>query len=172
MYTEAKNGAEKTKGGSMRKLFYLLVFSLIIKVPGNAQDFSVYTLQNMNFGAFFQGNAGGTIEISPDGSRTVTGDVIPIYLGIPYYQAIFEIEAPVGTIVSVLNNTEVNLPGSNGGMLTWKIGNTTPVSPFIITVPAPGRTQIHIGGTLTTAGTNAHPAGSYSGSIFITFNQE
>jgi hypothetical protein len=145
---------------------------MLIKVPGYTQDFSVYTLQNMSFGAFFQGNGGGTVEVTADGSRTVTGDVVPIYLGIPYYQAIFEIEAPVGTIVSVLNNAEVKLPGSNGGMLTWKIGDTNPVSPFITTVPAPGRTQIHIGGTLTTQGTNTHPAGSYSGSIFITFNQE
>ena len=156
----------------MKSVFFLLLFGVIIKVPGRAQDFSVYTLQNISFGAFFQGNAGGTIEVSAEGARSVTGDIVPIYLGIPYYQAIFEIEAPVGTIVSILNNAEVKLPGSNGGLLTWTIGSTNPYSPFIISVPAPGRTQVQIGGKLKTEGAGSNPAGSYSGTVFITFNHE
>ena len=165
-------GIESRMWQKSRNLFILFLLSVVFKVPGNAQDFSVYTLQNMSFGAFFQGTGGGTIEVTADGSRTVTGDVVPIFLGVPYYQAIFEIDAPVGTIVSILNNAEVQLPGTNGGMLTWTIGNTNPFSPFIITVPAPGRTQVQIGGKLKTAGTGSNPAGSYSGTIFITFNNE
>ena len=163
---------DRRKRNVMKRVFFLLMISMLVKVPGSAQDFSVYTLQNMSFGAFFQGNGGGTIEVSAEGARSVTGDIVPIYLGIPYYQAIFEIEAPVGTIVSILNNTEVKLPGSNGGMLTWTIGNSNPFSPFIISVPAPGRTQVQIGGKLKTEGTGSNPAGSYSGTIFITFNHE
>ena len=159
---------------SYRLLQVIIMITLIhaIKIQGYTQDFSVYTVQNMSFGAFFLGNAGGTIEIGADGTRSVNGDVVPIYLGIPFYQATFEIEAPPGTIVSILNNTEVKLPGSNGGMLTWRIGNTSPMSPFITTVPAPGKTLVHIGGKLTASGVAANPAGAYSGNIMITFNQE
>jgi hypothetical protein len=153
-----------------RLLQILLLVSFGIR--GNAQDFSIYTIQHMSFGAFYLGNSGGTIEVGADGSRSVTGDVVPLQLGFTYHQAIFEIEAPVGTIISVLNNAEVKLPGSNGGMLTWTIGNTSPVSPFITTVAAPGRTQVNIGGKLQAGGASVNPAGSYSGTIFITFNQE
>lgn len=152
--------------------FVLLFLMTNFCIAGKAQNFSVYTIQHMSFGAFFLGNNGGTIEINADGSRTATGDIVPLHLGFPYYQAIFDIEAPQGTIISILNNADVKLTGSNGGMLTWTIGNTLPVSPFITTVAAPGKTQVNIGGKLTAGGTAANPAGAYTGTIFITFNQE
>lgn len=138
----------------------------------SAQEFSIYTIQHMSFGAFFLGSTGGTIEVGADGSRIVTGDVVPLHLGFTYHQAIFDIEAPVGTIISIMSNAVESLPGSNGGMLTWRIGDTSPISPFITTIASPGRTQINIGGKLQAGGASVNPAGTYSGTILITFNQE
>jgi hypothetical protein len=163
---------ERWKDKKWLQVFFLLLVMISIRIQGYTQDFAVYTLQHMSFGAFFLGNTGGTIEISADGSRTADGDVVPLHLGYLYHQAIFEIEAPAGTIISILNNAEVKLSGSNGGMLTWNIGNTLPVSPFITTIAAPGRTQVSVGGKLNAAGASVNPAGTYSGTISITFNQE
>lgn len=141
-------------------------------LPGDPAALSVYTTQNISFGAFAHGNSGGTITISPDGIRTVTGDVIALNLGIQYNNAIFEIESPSGTIISIINGPDVTLTGSNGGSMSLHIGSSNPASPFNNTTAPPGKTLINIGGTLTVGGAATSPPGSYSGSIYITFNQE
>ena len=133
---------------------------------------SVSTLQNMSFGAFSQGASGGTMILSNSGTRSSTGTVLSLNLGVSYFQSIFEIDAPVGTIISILNGPAATLTGSNGGSMTLSLGTSSPASPFSTTVSSPGLTQVNIGGTLTVGNTAATPAGSYSGSFYITFNQE
>jgi Domain of unknown function (DUF4402) len=141
-------------------------------IPPDPGAISVYTIQNLSFGAFSHGNTGGTVIISNSGIRSVTGDVIPLNLGFPYFQAIFELDAPEGTIISILNGADATLTGSNGGSITLRIGNSDPASPFITTVPQPVRTQVSIGGTLTIGSPVANPPGTYTGTFYITFNQE
>lgn len=150
----------------------LLVFCLFQLRAASSQITSVTTVQHMSFGAFSSSNNGGTVTISNTGSRSVTGDVIALNLGIAYLQAIFEVEAVPGTIVSITNGPAAVLTGSNGGSMSMQIGNADPQSPFITTVAPPGRTQIKIGGTLTVGDAVASPAGSYSGTFFVTFNNE
>jgi hypothetical protein len=141
-------------------------------LPGDPGGISVYTVQQMSFGAFSVGSTGGTIIISNDGTRLVTGDVVALNLGIPYYQSVFDIDAPLGAIVSILNGSDITLTGSNGGTMSMHIGNSDPPSPFIITVPQPVRTQVKIGGTLTAGSPVANPPGTYTGIFYITFNLE
>ena len=141
-------------------------------LPDDPGGISVYTIQNMSFGAFSAGGAGGTIIIYNDGTRGVTGDVVALNLGIPYYQSIFDIDAPLGAIVSILNGSDVSLTGSNGGSMSMHIGNSDPASPFIITTPQPVRTQVKIGGTLTIGSPVVNPPGTYTGTFYITFNLE
>src|SRR5690242_12682926 len=64
---------------------------------------SVYVnpAQGLNFGAFYHGNAGGSVIIYPNGSRSVTGDVIQANMGSMYSPALFEIEANPGTLISI-----------------------------------------------------------------------
>jgi hypothetical protein len=138
----------------------------------SASTLSVYTIQNMSFGAFHPGNNGGTISISSTGDRTVTNDVVALNLGVSYFQAMFEIEAPEGTIISILNGPAVTLNGSNGGTMSLQLGAASPASPFNISIAPPGRTQLSVGGTLTVGNATSTPAGSYSGTFTITFNQE
>ena len=40
-------------------------------IPGDPGAISVYTVQNMSFGAFTNGNTGGTVIISTNGTRSV-----------------------------------------------------------------------------------------------------
>ena len=141
-------------------------------LPGDPGALSVFTIQNLSFGAFSHGITGGTISIAADGNRSSTGDVIALNLGIQYYNAIFEIESPAGTIISILNGPDATLTGSNGGSMSLHIGSPNPASPFNNTIGPPGRTQITVGGTLTVGGAATAPPGSYTGTIYITFNQQ
>jgi hypothetical protein len=128
--------------------------------------------QGLIFGAFFQGITGGSVIIYPDGSRSVTGDVMQANLGIPFSPAIFEVEANAGTLISILNGPDATLSGSNGGSMSLHIGTASTGSQFITTVPPPGRTQVRVGGILTVGNRLANPSGVYSGSFSVTFIQE
>lgn len=141
-------------------------------LPGDPGGLYVYTIQNLAFGAFYHGNTGGTVMIASDGSRSATGDIVLLNLGISYFNAIFEIEAPPGSIISILNGPDATLTGSNGGSMTLNIGSSSPVSPFSTTLSPPSRTQVNIGGTLTVGNNAASPPGSYTGTFYITFNYD
>lgn len=142
--------------------------------PPPPRPIAVYVnpAQGLIFGAFFQGIAGGSVIIYPDGSRAATGDIVLANLGQPYSPAIFEIEAQPGTLISILNGPDVPLNGSNGGTIVLHVGTASTGTPFITTVAPPGRTQVRVGGTLTIGSPLANPPGAYSGSFAITFIQE
>lgn len=133
---------------------------------------SVSTFQNLSFGAVIEGYSGGNVIIYPSGSRSVTGDIIQANLGYAYYPAIFEVGANLGTLVTILNGPDVVLTGSNGGTMIMHLGESDPPSPYVNTLSPPGLTQVRIGGTLSVGNPLANPAGSYSGTFFITFIQE
>lgn len=158
----------------------LCFFSMVASAQGNPTDslpgdpgaLSVYTVQNLNFGAFSNGPAGGTVVISNSGMRSVTGDVVQLNMGINFFQSVFEIDTPEGSIISILNGSNAVLTGSNGGTMTMQIGDSDPPSPFVTVIPQPGRTQVSIGGSITVGSAAANPPGKYTGTFYITFNQE
>ena len=141
-------------------------------LPGDPGAIYVYTYQNLKFGAFTQGASGGTVVIASNGTRSVTGTIVALNLGITYYQAIFEVEAPPGSLISITNGADATLTGSNGGSITLRIGSSDPGSPFNTTVSPPSTTTVNIGGTITVGNSSAAPPGAYSGTFSVTFNQE
>ncbi len=122
---------------------------------------------NLEFGTFYHGAIGGEVIIGSDGSRSTTGDVFLV--GFASNPLSFFIEANPGTIISMLPVPPVTLTGSGGGSMTMNLGTTDPVLPFVSTTPT---TQLIVGGTLNVSNALANPPGSYSGTIFVTFNQE
>ncbi len=132
----------------------------------------VTVTQNLVFGAFSQGAVGGTAAISPAGIRSKTGDVVLLGLGFPFSAAVYRIVGNRGTVISLLNGPDAVLPGSGGGSMILHIGNSNPVSPFVLITIPPAFTQLFIGGTLTVGSPAANPPGSYSGTFNITFIQE
>jgi hypothetical protein len=153
-------------------LSLLFQTSLLRAQEDPPKPMSVTTFQNLSFGAIIQGYNGGSVIIYPSGSRSVTGDILQANLGYAYYPAIFEVGANLGTLVTVLNGPDIVLTGSNGGSMILHLGETDPPSPFINTLTPPGLTQVRVGGTLYVGNALANPAGSYSGTFFITFIQE
>jgi hypothetical protein len=158
-------------GIRLKLLISACVFLLVSSFSVNAQ-LSVTTSQNLSFGAFSHGNAGGTVTIAANGSRSVMGDVVPVNLGFLYFPAIFEVEAPAGTIINIVNGPDIELTGSNGGTMSLHIGASDPVSPVISTATPPARNAIKVGATLTVGGPAANPPGTYSGTFSVTFVQQ
>jgi len=140
-------------------------------LPTDPGAFSVYTAQNMAFGTF-SGGTGGTITISNTGTRSVTGSVVALNIASNHFQSMFEVEAPIGSIISIMNGPNATLTGSNGGSLILSLGPSNPASTFSSNVQPPGRTIINIGGTLTVGNFTASPPGNYTGTFYVTFNQE
>jgi hypothetical protein len=151
------------------------VILIFMSFVANAQEhpprpMQVSTTQNLSFGAFIQGTLGGKVIIDPQGSRTVTGDLIPANMGYSYYPAIFQVDAIPGSIISIVFGPDAILNGNNGGTLTLHVDTSLPSSPFINSTNA--TTQVRIGGTLNVSNSIANPAGNYIGSFSITFVQQ
>lgn len=147
-------------------LFLFLSHSHLI-----AQEPTVITLQDISFGAFFQGSSGGTVTVYPDGTRLVSGDIIEANIsGFSYCPAIFEVEADPGTLISILKGSDTSMPSSNGGSISLQVGDSDISFPII--VPPSGRIQVSMGGILTVGNTQANPSGDYTGSFEVTFIQE
>ena len=132
---------------------------------------SVSLLQNLNFGAFYHQNAGGTVIIYPDGSRSATGDVVLINMGFSFSPGLFDVAAYPGTLVSILDSPDATLSCLCGGTLTLRIRQADSYPTIITTVP-PASTQVKVGGTLYVSNSPANPPGDYSGTFFVTFVQE
>jgi hypothetical protein len=129
--------------------------------------------QPLAFGAFTPGVSGGTITVSPDGgTRTSTGTVIPLNMGLVYTPAMFYVRANPGTVISLLSGPPAVLSGSNGGTLSLQLDDTFPASPFVTSVPYQQQTTVLLGGTLTVGTIASNPAGNYSGTVDVTFVQE
>jgi hypothetical protein len=155
----------------------LLFFSFIPRLdaqelPPRPITVTVNMSQNLSFGAFYHFSTGGTVTINSDGSRSATGDVVLLNLGFSYSTGLYDLVGNPGTLVSILKGPDAVLPGSNGGSMTLKIGDTDPASPFIITTMPPNATQLRIGGTIIVGSPLSNPPGNYSGTFDITFVQE
>jgi hypothetical protein len=130
------------------------------------------TAQGLSFGAFYHGASGGTVVITPAGSRSATGDVVLLSLGIPFSAALFQVHANRGTVISILNGPDAVLTGIPSGTMTLHIGASNPSSPFVSNVNYNIAIPLYIGGTLTVGNSAANPPGSYTGTFDITLVRE
>jgi hypothetical protein len=169
---------------SFKKLHIKLVLAIVLllcsysgfsqtdptdSLPGDPAALVVYTVQNLSFGSFSQGGTGGTVVVSNTGSRSTTGSLLALNRG-TFHQAIFEVEVPASSIITVTNGPNATLNGSNGGSVSLAIGASSPASPFLTTAIPPARTTVNVGGTLTVGNTASSPPGNYTGTFYVTFN--
>ena len=141
------------------------------EMPPRPITVTVSTVQNLSFGAFYHIGTGSVI-IYTDGSRSSTGGVVLLGMGYTFNSGLYDVVANRGTLITIVNGSDVWLPGSNGGSMLLHIETSDPVSPFIITTTPPTATQVRIGGTLTVGNAGANPPGNYSGTFNVTFFQQ
>jgi hypothetical protein len=146
---------------------FLLFFSFNVR-----SQITIYPVQDFNFGTFYQGSSGGTVDISNAGIRTATGDVVLINSGFSTTQAAFDIEAPQGSVISIENGPDIVITGTNNGSISLRLGSADTGSPFISSAVPPARNRVHIGGTLTVGNNMVSPPGTYQGTFTITINYE
>jgi hypothetical protein len=142
------------------------------ELPPRPMTVTVHMLQNLSFGAFYQGSSGGSVIISTSGSRSSTGDVVLLGMGYSFSAVLYDVVANPGTLVTINNGANATLTGSNGGSMTLVIGVASPASPFVVTTTPPTATQVSIGGTLNVGNPVANPPGIYSGTFNVTFIQQ
>ena len=155
---------------------FLFILTTIIvhgqEKPPRPLTVTVNLSQNLNFGAFYHGNVGGTVIIYNDGSRSSTGDIVLLTMGYSFSTGLYDVVANPGTLISILNGPNAILTGSNGGMMILQIGDSDPPNPFVITTMPPAATQLRIGGTLIVGNPILNPPGNYGGTFDITLVQE
>lgn len=154
-------------------ILLFIAFQTTIAQEPPPRPIEITVTQNIGFGAFTYGIAGGTVTVNSGGLRSSTGDIILLNLAIPFNPASYNMVANSGTLISILSDPSgYTLNGSSGGTMTLHITDSNPASPFVITTDPPASTSLNVGGTLTVGNSAANPAGSYSGTFDITFIQE
>lgn len=131
-------------------------------------------IQTLGFGAFYIGSTGGSIIINTSGIRSVTGDVVPLNMaGYPYFQALIEIRAHPGTVITFSIEPVVYLTrDGGGGSMKLDAGPSSPLSPIVATSRFSEPIDLYIGGTLTVVNSASNPPGNYSGQFEIIFMQQ
>lgn len=138
---------------------------------------TVKNAQGILFGTFAHGESGGTVTVTHEGARTATGSVILISQGSFASPAVFLVEGIKGTLITISPIMDATLNGGNpAGHLTLKfdIPNIAASSgnPFILPYDSPAQMEVRIGGTLIVGNSGANPPGNYSGTFYVTFNQQ
>lgn len=157
---------------TLQAISKFIIPSLFLLLPFTANSqINIYPVQDFNFGNFYPNNAGGTISISTEGSRSSTGDIVLLNSGLPVSQAIFEIEAPLNSRFS-MNYSNSVLTNGTGGSMSLEITGSNPASVFTHTAVSPDRSTIYFSGKLTVGNLISSPPGDYHGTVSITFNYE
>jgi len=136
------------------------------------REIRVFATQELSFGDFFTGSAGGSVIISPTGSRSAAGTVVLAGgLGQP---AIFIVELLPGRLVNIMISPQTaTLTRIAGGeTMTMSIGPTDKGTSFVTSAGHPFRTPVQIGGILHVGSIASNPAGEYTGTFNVTFIQE
>lgn len=152
-------------------LFFVNFLSAQPDLP--QRTLTVTATQAIHFGTLCVGSSGGTISVSWNGSKSSTGDVIPLSMSPTAQPAIFEIKLCQGRNVIITFSPTTTLTNGTGGSLTLHIGPTEQgISGASFTTNSDCNfiTPLRVGGTLDIPG-NAPPS-TYTGSFDITFNQE
>ncbi|MGK2908592.1 MAG: DUF4402 domain-containing protein [Sphingobium sp.] len=125
------------------------------------------TVQDLSFGAFVAGE-GGTVTISPHGTRTGSGDVTLITGG-QFSQggaAAFDLLGTPNALYQIMlpSDGSVKLTGSRGGIMSLSAFTSSPAETSQLNQL--GNQTLLVGATLVVSSNQT--AGSYSGSFSVT----
>lgn len=156
-------------------LLFMLFFEKIYgQIPSIAPNrLQVYAAQELSFGSFFTGSSGGTVVISPQGSRSFTGTVVGM-ASFPGAPAVFDVRFIQGRMVHMVFPSSATLSriGGGGDLLVTGFTSDKPGDSFITTAAHPFINPVSIGATLNVGSIAENQPGSYSGSFTVTFVRE
>lgn len=133
----------------------------------------VYATQELAFGSFFTGASGGTVNITPEGNRTVTGTVTALASS-PGSPAVFDVRLTQGRMVHILFPESASLTRIGGGesMTVTGFVSDKPGNNFVTTAAHPFVNAIKVGATLHVGNIAENLPGDYAGSFTVTFVRE
>ncbi len=132
----------------------------------------VDVITEINFGTFYPGDIGGTIEIDPRGFRTASGSAVLLPMGDIPNPIIMEIVARPSTMIQVILPREIILYGAQGGQITFIPGPLEFGSVFVTPPNADRGFTVNMGGTLEVGTVNENPPGNYFGAFSFTIVSE
>ena len=151
------------------KIFIGLIFFSFSLYAQRTSELKAHVSQELSFGSFYSGRSGGTITISPDGNRWVTGEIILLVnsSGCP---ALLEIEAPPNRTIHVEFPVSAEIKQA-GGQQSLTINNftTDKLNNSLLTSSRdlPYGNQVRVGATLTVPGSVTLSSGNYIGNFRI-----
>lgn len=155
-------------------VYFFYIGIAIAQPPLPNRNITITATQPLHFGTFsLAGTAGGTVSVGYNGARSSTGGVYLSALAPTAQPAIFDIKLCQGRNVTITFSPTTILTGSNGGTFTLDIGPTekgVSGSQFAVDNNCDFITTLRVGGTLHIPGNS--PAGTYSGSFEIIFEQQ
>jgi hypothetical protein len=155
------------------RLFCGLLFLAFFEPTGmKAQPLRVNVVQGLSFGSFVVGASGGTITITPEGTRTTTGTVVPLAISTEA-PAIFEVRS----ITLIARWVNIVLPASayltrSGGRERIVVNNFKSDKPSDSFLVSNVTQRVNVGATLTVQGLSSNPPGNYAGTFSVTFAYE
>lgn len=157
----------------------LCILCCFFTCKGYAQqpvELQVFVIQGLSFGTFSPGTLGGTVIISPDGTRTVSGTIIPLSNSNGSC-AILEIEAPPNRLIHIEFPKSVQFKGNDKGknITISNFISDKPNNSFITTADAPPyRNTVRVGATLTVQNSAENISDEYVGSFhfIVTYIQQ
>ena len=155
-------------------LFCALLFLAFFEPTGmKAQPpLRVNVVQDLSFGSFVIGASGGTITITPEGTRTTTGTIVHL-ANSTEAPAIFEVSKP-GSSKKQVN---IVFPASayltrSGGSERIVVNNFKSDKPSGFWSSLFLTQRVNVGATLTVQGLSSNPPGNYAGTFSVTFAYE
>jgi hypothetical protein len=154
-------------------LFCGLLFLAFFEPTGmKAQPLRVNVVQGLSFGSFVVGASGGTITITPEGTHTTTGTIVPLAIS-TVAPAIFEVSKP-GSSKKQVNivfpaAAYLTRSGGNERIVVNNFKSDKPSDSFLVSNVTQ---RVNVGATLTVQGLSTNPPGNYAGTFSVTFAYE
>ena len=126
-------------------------------------------VSQLNFGRFSPETQGGSVLVTPDGSRTSTGTVA--LSGGTHNPASFYITGEGGATFSIILPSGPAILSSTSNSKTMMVSNwnSTPSQGVGTGLLAPGSQEVKVGATLIVGSMDQNPVGIYTGTYAITF---
>lgn len=154
-------------------LFNVFLFLAFFVPTVMKAQLRVEVVRDISFGSFYVGANGGTIAITPQGTRTTTGTIVPMASSTEA-PAIFQVRSltlfPRRVHIVFPASAYLIRSGGNEKMIlnnfrSDKPSDSFPVSFFLTQT-------VYVGATLTVQGLSANPPGNYTGNFSVTFAYE